>query len=254
LRRRLCGAAYVAPILAAVAFLGCTDAFSVSSLPGVSAFAPAAPATNALGSWKLASPVDSRRAPLRAQNGAAGVSMKAVRNPQLIGTLIPRQWTEGSDFVRDGRGISTGDLVIIRRSDGRCVGRTGYSDACCCSHSARAMLCCLAGTGLFACALLSKRAFLVPSQAHETPKARTLTCAATRAAKGWARSSARLGCRGRTLLRSAWRSTTAKPVRLVLRRASIWASPQRLPSLRSPAVRRFQLLLPQGRKEPRRSR
>ena len=37
MRRRVCGAAYVAPVLAAVAFLGCTDAFSVSSLPGVSA-------------------------------------------------------------------------------------------------------------------------------------------------------------------------------------------------------------------------
>lgn len=123
LQRRMCGAC-VAPVLAVVALLGYTDAFTVSSLPGVSAFAPVAPATNFLGSSKLASPVDSRRAPLRAQNGAAGVSMKAVRNPQLIGTLIPRQWTEGSDFIRDGRGISTGDLVIIRRSDGRCVGRT----------------------------------------------------------------------------------------------------------------------------------
>lgn len=183
LRRRVCGAAYVAPVLAAVAFLGCTDAFSVSSLPGVSAFAPAAPATNALGSWKLASPVDSRRAPLRAQNGAAGVSMKAVRNPQLIGTLIPRQWTEGSDFIRDGRGISTGDLVIIRRSDGRCVGRTGSSDACCCSHSCScfAVLPCQARAfslvHFFEEEVLffeeEGPAFLVPSQAHQTPKAQT---------------------------------------------------------------------------------
>jgi len=126
LRRR--GAACAAPILVAAALLGCwsvprTDAFSASPLSGGSAFAPA-PATNALGGVKLVTPVDSRRAALRAQNGASGVSMKAVRNPQLIGTMIPRQWTEGTEFIRDGRGIATGDVVIIRRSDGRCVWRT----------------------------------------------------------------------------------------------------------------------------------
>ena len=62
---------------------------------------------------------DNRRAPLQAQNAASGVTMAAVRNPQLIGTMIPRSWTEGTDFVRDGRGIAKGDLVIIQRSDGR---------------------------------------------------------------------------------------------------------------------------------------
>ena len=111
------------PILAAVVLLGLsscqrTAAFTVPSVPGLSAFAGSAPART-VGSSKLVTLNDNRRAPLQAQNAASGVTMAAVRNPQLIGTMIPRSWTEGTDFVRDGRGIAKGDLVIIQRSDGR---------------------------------------------------------------------------------------------------------------------------------------
>ena len=92
-------------------------AFSVPSLPGLSAFTGSAPQTT--GSAKLTSLVSHRRSPLVAPTGVAGIGMKAVRNPTLIGSPIPRTWTEGTEFIRDGRNIRAGDVVIIRRSDGR---------------------------------------------------------------------------------------------------------------------------------------
>ena len=114
---------FAAPILA-VAILGLcslprTDAFTVPSLPGLSSFTGSAAPVNTVGSAKLQTLAD-QRSRLQARDGASGMAMKAVRNPQLIGTQIPRQWTEGTDFIRDGRNIGTGDLVIISRSDGRC--------------------------------------------------------------------------------------------------------------------------------------
>jgi hypothetical protein len=110
------------PIIAVVLFgLSChrAAAFTVPSIPGLSAFAGSSPARQTVGSSKLVTLNDNRRAPFQAQNAASGVTMAAVRNPQLIGTMIPRSWTEGTDFIRDGRGIAKGDLVIIQRSDGR---------------------------------------------------------------------------------------------------------------------------------------
>lgn len=110
------------PIFAVVLLGLCpkTDAFTVPSVPGLSAFTGSTPATT-VGSSKLVSLSEKRISPLHAKNGVTGVSMAAVRNPQLIGTTIPRSWTEGTDFIRDGRGISKGDIVIISRSDGRCT-------------------------------------------------------------------------------------------------------------------------------------
>lgn len=115
LRRRAAGMSILALVLLG---LSQTQAFTVPSVPGVSAFAGSAPARS-VGSTKIAVAIDNRRNVLRAQDGVFGVAMAAVRNPQLIGTPIPRSWSEGTDFIRDGRKIGKGDLVIIKRSDGR---------------------------------------------------------------------------------------------------------------------------------------
>jgi hypothetical protein len=123
---------YAAPVLA-FALLGLAnlpghDAFTLTSAPGLSAFTSANQAT-ALSSAKIITQVDKRGA-LLSRNGAASVSMAAVKNPSLIGQMIPRTWSEGSEFIRDGRNINKGDLVIIARSDGserlgEVIGKTG---------------------------------------------------------------------------------------------------------------------------------
>ena len=50
--------------------------------------------------------------------GSAGVR---VKNAGLIGGVIPNDWIETEDFIRDGRNLKTGDLVLVGRSDGRLV-------------------------------------------------------------------------------------------------------------------------------------
>jgi hypothetical protein len=44
-----------------------------------------------------------------------------VKNAGLIGEVVPSNWIESQDFIRDGRNLKTGDLVLIGRSDGRLV-------------------------------------------------------------------------------------------------------------------------------------
>ena len=44
-----------------------------------------------------------------------------VKNGGLIGNVIPSNWAESKDFIRDGRNLKSGDLVIVARSDGRFV-------------------------------------------------------------------------------------------------------------------------------------
>ncbi len=51
---------------------------------------------------------------------AAGSGIK-VKNGALIGEVVPPNWVESKDFVRDGRNLKAGDLVLISRSDGRFV-------------------------------------------------------------------------------------------------------------------------------------
>jgi hypothetical protein len=49
----------------------------------------------------------------------AGSTGVRVKNAGLIGEIVPNDWVEKRDFVRDGRNLKTGDLVLIGRSDGR---------------------------------------------------------------------------------------------------------------------------------------
>ncbi len=51
----------------------------------------------------------------------AGNSGVRVKNAGLIGEVVPSNWIESQDFMRDGRNLKTGDLVLIGRSDGRLV-------------------------------------------------------------------------------------------------------------------------------------
>jgi hypothetical protein len=51
----------------------------------------------------------------------AGISGVRVKNAGLIGEVVPSNWIESTDFVRDGRNLKTGDLVLVGRSDGRWV-------------------------------------------------------------------------------------------------------------------------------------
>lgn len=136
--------AVVAAPIFAVAIIGLcslpgSHSFTVPSLPGVTTFTGSAAPVNTVGSAKLQALAD-QRSRLQARDGLSGMAMKAVRNPQLIGTPIPRKWTEGTDFIRDGRGIGTGDLVIIVRSDGRC-GVVGLFVAVICPPQSKGCFC-----------------------------------------------------------------------------------------------------------------
>ena len=46
-------------------------------------------------------------------------SLAMLKYPDAIGKQIPGSFTEGKDYLRDGRNLGTGDLVLIQRSDGR---------------------------------------------------------------------------------------------------------------------------------------
>lgn len=49
--------------------------------------------------------------------GVVGVSM--LNNPGKIGEPMPNSFEEGREFLRDGRNLGVGQLVAVRRSDGR---------------------------------------------------------------------------------------------------------------------------------------
>eukprot|EP00282_Hemiselmis_andersenii_P035573 CAMPEP_0169430640 /NCGR_PEP_ID=MMETSP1042-20121227/2509_1 /TAXON_ID=464988 /ORGANISM="Hemiselmis andersenii, Strain CCMP1180" /LENGTH=477 /DNA_ID=CAMNT_0009540973 /DNA_START=155 /DNA_END=1585 /DNA_ORIENTATION=- len=60
-------------------------------------------------------PATSHRA---TPNGGVQVAIMQARNPDAIGVRIPAGFNEGADYIRDGRNLNPGDLVLISRSDG----------------------------------------------------------------------------------------------------------------------------------------
>lgn len=40
-----------------------------------------------------------------------------MKNAALVGTLVPEEWVENRDFIRQGK-LAPGDLVMVARSDG----------------------------------------------------------------------------------------------------------------------------------------
>ena len=92
------------------------------SIPGLSRFSSSATqpqaarstASFSLGRWLPQSRIMQPR-----DTGVTSVSA-ALKNTNSIGTSVPtNNFVEGEDFVRDGRGLAVGDLVMINRSDGR---------------------------------------------------------------------------------------------------------------------------------------
>ena len=112
------------PALLAVVALGGggsgVSAFA-PSIPGLARFSSAGPQTQArqtasfsLGRWAAQPSRMEARAP-------AVTSLTMVKNPDSIGRPIPSDFMEGTDYMRDGRGLAVGDLVMVQRSDGRCA-------------------------------------------------------------------------------------------------------------------------------------
>lgn len=90
------------------------------SIPGLSRFSSRATqpqaarstASFSLGRWLPQSRMEARTP------GVTSVSM--LKNANSIGAQVPSSnFVEGEDFLRDGRGLAVGDLVMIQRSDGR---------------------------------------------------------------------------------------------------------------------------------------
>ena len=96
------------------------NSFSVGGAAGSSSFAAGR-------SWAVSHPWDKSGITLMplaisragSDSGLQKASMSILMNPGKIGVRIPAGFTEGSDFVRDGKNINTGDIVLVTRSDGR---------------------------------------------------------------------------------------------------------------------------------------
>ena len=54
-------------------------------------------------------------APGKGKAGAGGGA--ALKNPRLVNAVVPAEWLETRDYVRQGP-LQPGDLVILSRSDG----------------------------------------------------------------------------------------------------------------------------------------
>jgi hypothetical protein len=112
------------PALLAVAVLSGggagVDAFA-PSIPGLSRFSSSATqpqAARSKASFSLGRWLPQSRMLQARDTGVTSVSM--LKNQNSIGAEIPtNNFVEGEDFVRDGRGLAVGDLVMINRSDGR---------------------------------------------------------------------------------------------------------------------------------------
>ena len=108
---------FVAPLVLFISQLQCSAAFvhpAVTATPSLvhsmvkSTSSPVAFARN-------------RKHRLAMAPRMAGSSGVRVKNAGLIGEVVPNDWIESQDFVRDGRNLKTGDLVLVGRSDGRLV-------------------------------------------------------------------------------------------------------------------------------------
>lgn len=106
-----------APFLVAVALwqLQCTAAFMHPAIPSTLNI------VHSMTKYTSSRAVFARRHRLAVAPRMAGNSGIKVKNAALIGDVIPSNWVESKDFVRDGRNLKVGDLVLVGRSDGRFV-------------------------------------------------------------------------------------------------------------------------------------
>lgn len=111
-------------IVAAAMCLSPAEAFNApagSVRLGVSSFSAAkstAPIRPASGAWGFGSGglTKARAAP---SSSVQSVSMGSLKNADKIGAKAPAAFAEGTDFLRDGKNMGPGDVVLVSRSDGR---------------------------------------------------------------------------------------------------------------------------------------
>lgn len=115
-------AAALAGLLALAVCMLSTDAFVPGSVApaGLSWAQTASRAVTSAGRPSAPLVVASRR-PVPARLHQMVQMSVGLNFPKKIGTIIPGGFAEGVDYVRDGKGIQVGDLVLVSRSDGRCV-------------------------------------------------------------------------------------------------------------------------------------
>lgn len=158
IRRGSFGVILIAAILAMGLWLTPAEAFAPwNAVPrqGASSFSAAQEAAavsraprGMFGNFIFGSSSRTQAATVRAapSSGIRGASMGNLKNGDKIGIQIPQSFSEGADFVRDGKNLKIGDIVLVTRSDGRwpaSPSTTLISSPAC--HQALANLPCFGG-------------------------------------------------------------------------------------------------------------
>jgi hypothetical protein len=252
MRRGSFGVILVAAILAMGMWLTPAEAFAPwSAVPrqGASSFSAAQEAAalsraprGMFGNFIFGSSSRTQAATVRAapSSGIRGASMGNLKNGDKIGIQIPQSFSEGADFVRDGKNLKIGDIVLVTRSDGRWpafpLPPLNGSPACCqalanllCFWGQKAMLPKPASHHLSSLHCILVMNACMPSLFFSPNFPSLARCAASRLV----RLSSRSGSHGKMCGRYAWRQTErAMRLRPALRRAStsesrrlrVWAS------------------------------